>query len=677
MKILIFAGGTGSIALQQGIASAIENTVVSRENLDIKVLVNAYDNGLSTGAVRKVFNGTILGPSDVRKNHTTRLAIENPSSPWLKFLDIRFSQPVEKARGFCMVAIDNLRANLLGANESISIALNNEVVDKTELLKEAVNVFFSTANSRKIDYDDFSLANIIYAGFAASNGYSLRKAATIMSTLMGIKDNVILNDDTSLMLGAISKSGRMIVDEGDIVSWGNENDPIVGTFFTNPVTGEASRPVLCGEAIEAIDEADLIIISSGTQWSSLIPTYESEGFIDAIRSTSAKVVMVMNRSPDKDAPGQSANDIINLLVNEKQYFKKNQINLVIDRGGDPLMSSVSDDIKSILASCTEFESVDSLNLYSSSKTKHNPRALAAAVFHSYYGNYLTSKHVVFDYDDTLVGRGNSFKTESQYNADVLSIFFGDTIENCSGLSNKISICTGNSIKAIRLPIHTVSAEFAIDSNADKQNKFIPVFADGGINMYGLKTYGVLTSAESESEDPIPRTTFIRCINDSALLTMSDLMSINDALHTRMMIPKIKVENRNNAMIAIKPIDEEYRPTLVNFLQTLKTINVIPNNIKIQATGRSTIELKKSSLTKELSINHIIETLGHSDITYVGDEFRPGGNDYVVRETGVKCLSVKSPVETALFVFCLRDLARISRGGTSGMLSHISTTFAGN
>ena len=37
--------------------------------VDLTLLVNAYDNGQSTGLVRRLFN--ILGPSDVRKTMRT------------------------------------------------------------------------------------------------------------------------------------------------------------------------------------------------------------------------------------------------------------------------------------------------------------------------------------------------------------------------------------------------------------------------------------------------------------------------------------------------------------------------------------------------------------------------------------------------------------------------------
>src|SRR5690349_12605946 len=97
MRLVIFAGGTGSISLQRGLYHTLDSHF---DGVETKIIVNAYDNGLSTGAVRKVMGGAILGPSDVRKNHATRLALIDPDSPWLDFLSCRFTAKPSSVRGF-------------------------------------------------------------------------------------------------------------------------------------------------------------------------------------------------------------------------------------------------------------------------------------------------------------------------------------------------------------------------------------------------------------------------------------------------------------------------------------------------------------------------------------------------------------------------------------------------
>ena len=74
-NIVIFSGGTGSIALQEGLSDVYGN-----ESYNLDIIINAYDNGKSTGTCRKVFGNKILGPSDLRKNHMTQFKIQHAAA---------------------------------------------------------------------------------------------------------------------------------------------------------------------------------------------------------------------------------------------------------------------------------------------------------------------------------------------------------------------------------------------------------------------------------------------------------------------------------------------------------------------------------------------------------------------------------------------------------------------
>jgi 2-phospho-L-lactate transferase/gluconeogenesis factor (CofD/UPF0052 family) len=67
--ISLFCGGRGGAALIREIKRI--------SNVELNLLVNAYDDGLSTGALRKLIPG-MLGPSDFRKNLTYLI---DPHSP--------------------------------------------------------------------------------------------------------------------------------------------------------------------------------------------------------------------------------------------------------------------------------------------------------------------------------------------------------------------------------------------------------------------------------------------------------------------------------------------------------------------------------------------------------------------------------------------------------------------
>lgn len=616
MKIVIMAGGTGSIALQTGLYNLLKERT---DQVDVKVIVNAYDNGLSTGAVRKVLGGRILGPSDVRKNQTTRYALEyGIGTPLLKFLDHRFTAESSKAQEY---ALDILAQAKLSHDHEMTMAA-------------AIKTYFLAPTAIKIDYTDFSVANIVYAGLAAMSGNSLRNAARVMAGILGIQDNVLLNDDTSLFLGAITQSGKQITDEGDIVSWNNPADPIVDIFFTN-AEGAKAEPVLCDEAKQAMREADVIILSSGTQWSSLIPTYASKGFAQTMANFQGRVLMVMNRVPDKDAPGQSADDIVNTLV--PKYFPNGMIDLVLDNTGPAQMSTIkTQTARDVLRSVNSF---DLKHIYEDSASKHMPGKLAHAVVKTIFREYLDGRVFMFDYDDTLVGRGNTFPKSSAFNRTILR-----ALNNSN--TAKVAICTGNSIRAINVD----GSELW---NSDKPHSSITVYADGGVNKY---EYNPQARVDDEEANPY---TFIECVAPAAQFAESGSSSAEGIISAMRAagIPTSKIENRGNVMLSIKPIDPEYREIVRQLV--LHILYKYPPNrsLRVKSAGRSTVEIASEYVSKSAAVQQMIDTLGPEDqLVFIGDEF-DGGNDASILELSrndprVKCVRVKNPADTALLLTAL-------------------------
>ena len=68
LNVVILNGGRG--------ASSIIPALLSRQRLHVTSIVNAYDDGKSTGAIRKFFG--MLGPSDIRKVQELMLPRDDP-----------------------------------------------------------------------------------------------------------------------------------------------------------------------------------------------------------------------------------------------------------------------------------------------------------------------------------------------------------------------------------------------------------------------------------------------------------------------------------------------------------------------------------------------------------------------------------------------------------------------
>ena len=64
LNSVIFSGGRG--------CANIIKSLLRQTEFDLTIAVNAYDNGKSTGSLRRYIPG-LLGPSDIRKNVSTLL----------------------------------------------------------------------------------------------------------------------------------------------------------------------------------------------------------------------------------------------------------------------------------------------------------------------------------------------------------------------------------------------------------------------------------------------------------------------------------------------------------------------------------------------------------------------------------------------------------------------------
>ena len=71
LGVVVFSGGRGS--------GTVVRQLVARPGVSLPIAINGYDDGASTGEVRR-FLGDSLGPSDFRKN-ASRLARELRSAP--------------------------------------------------------------------------------------------------------------------------------------------------------------------------------------------------------------------------------------------------------------------------------------------------------------------------------------------------------------------------------------------------------------------------------------------------------------------------------------------------------------------------------------------------------------------------------------------------------------------
>ena len=135
LQVVLFSGGRGSRALAQ--------QLVGSDRVDVTLVINGYDDGASTGEVRR-FLGDCLGPSDFRKN-ASRVAAELKTAPSLIAL-VDHRLPVGCDTATAAAALAALRHEPAGS-ERPAIEVRQLVRDSPpaaiDALAERLDAFFA------------------------------------------------------------------------------------------------------------------------------------------------------------------------------------------------------------------------------------------------------------------------------------------------------------------------------------------------------------------------------------------------------------------------------------------------------------------------------------------------------------------------------------------------------
>jgi 2-phospho-L-lactate transferase/gluconeogenesis factor (CofD/UPF0052 family)/molybdopterin-guanine dinucleotide biosynthesis protein A len=360
MQITIFSGGSGSEELQKGLYTLFKDYV------KVYVIINGYDDGKSTGIVRKIYNDNILGPSDLRKNHLIKHYLRyGKETAIYKFLNHRFTS--DNPKEYCLEMLKN--------------------TDNVFFI-ECINSFFELENSKKYKYEDFSIGNIIYSYLLYNKGSE--ETCRIMSEILDIPNEVYFQSPDVLKLKAKTYNNNILETENDIVCFESCSDRIENIYLED-VYGNIKIPVLSSFIEDIILTSNVLLFSSGTQWSSLIPTYISINFLDIIKRSTAKKYLVMNIVNDKDMQGYTGEDYLNIL---NKYIPLYDMNLIYSNN-----SLI--DIPINILNRDKYEYLIFNDIVDFSQYKHNGYNLTLQIFMNYYNSYMTSTLYVFDYDYTL------------------------------------------------------------------------------------------------------------------------------------------------------------------------------------------------------------------------------------------------------------------------------------
>ena len=332
INVVLFSGGSGT--------SEITGTLRRHAQISLKILINAYDDGHSTGRLRAFIPG-MLGPSDVRKNLNRLMPLGERSQLGLKQVSdyrLRIGIPRDEALNLIDLIVNGDYKSLPEPlRASFPLLAYWQMQDLNSFLRRFIAYFHERERQGfTFDFTDCALGNLLFAGCYLEQDQDFNAAIDAFSVFHNFPPGILLNvtSGENLFLAAAKANGSYLLNEADIVA---AQDPariselflLDETIYRKSICGanpppegwdsilrQAHRvPQLDPRAAAAIEQADVIIYGPGTQHSSLFPSYMTAGLAEKIAlNTKADKVFIGNIHRDFDIQEEDASDLARKLL---------------------------------------------------------------------------------------------------------------------------------------------------------------------------------------------------------------------------------------------------------------------------------------------------------------------------------------------------------------------------
>jgi 2-phospho-L-lactate transferase/gluconeogenesis factor (CofD/UPF0052 family) len=328
LVVSIFCGGRGG--------SRLIRELLHHPGVELYALINAYDDGLSTGELRGFIPG-MLGPSDFRKNLANFLHWHSPRQYALtRLLEFRLSE----TQGDRQVAglKQWSQRGATGSDADLPDELRPVVRELDRMapaVREYLAVFFryQAEQGAAFHFGDCSLGNLVFAGAYLKNGRNFNTATAELAREFQSQARLLnVTRGENRVLVALKEDGEILECEAKIVGRQSSAKILDFFFLEKPLSapeledlhrlpgvearraalGKLHRPVeISPEAREALLQSDLIIYGPGTQFSSLLPSYKTLGLPEAIGESRARAkIFVVNIHRDHDIQDFSATELV-------------------------------------------------------------------------------------------------------------------------------------------------------------------------------------------------------------------------------------------------------------------------------------------------------------------------------------------------------------------------------
>lgn len=182
-----------------------------------------------------------------------------------------------------------------------------------EPIKDMMSYRFKTSS----DLDGHAVGNLILTAMLDITG-SLKEAIASLSKILDVRHTVLpISEDSDLTLMGLDENGNVIEGEEEITQ---SDAKIEKIFYKN-------EPKVLPEVVEAVNQADLIIFSMGSLYTSILPNIICKDVKKALDKSTAPIMYLCNIVTQ---PGETddftVGDHVKLL---NRYLGKKKVNVVI------------------------------------------------------------------------------------------------------------------------------------------------------------------------------------------------------------------------------------------------------------------------------------------------------------------------------------------------------------
>ena len=190
-------------------------------------------------------------------------------------------------------------------------------LSETEPLMEKLLNYRFSSNS---ELNEHTVGNLLLTAGTQITG-NLSDGIKSISKVLNLKGKVIPFSEDNIVLSAIMEDGSIVNGEHFIT---NSPLKVKKVYYEK-------EPEICDEVFNSIDESDLIILSMGSLYTSIIPNLLSKKIIEKLDKTSAKIMYVCNMVTQ---PGETddfkVSDHLKIL---NSYLGAHKIDIVVANTG--------------------------------------------------------------------------------------------------------------------------------------------------------------------------------------------------------------------------------------------------------------------------------------------------------------------------------------------------------